>query len=63
MYINTHILIIAVCIYRLVMISIERFETAKKVHWESETNSVSDKMQSKTKFSLRIFSDSQKIFS
>ena len=32
--------IIAVCIYRLVMISIEWSETAQKVHWKSETNSV-----------------------
>ena len=30
-------------------------DSSKKVHWKSETNSVWNKMQSKTKFSLRIF--------
>ena len=43
------------------MISIERSETAQKVHWKSETNSVEDKMQSKTKFSPR-HNSVQKIF-
>ena len=52
---------IAVCTYRLVMINIERFETAQRVHFKSETNSVQDKIQSETKLSLRIFfSDGQK---
>ena len=32
------------------MISIERSETAQKVHWKSETNSVQGKMQSENFF-------------
>ena len=52
--------IIAVCTYRLVMISIERSETAQKSALE-----IQDKMQSKMKFSLRIFfqwSETKKFF-
>ena len=53
--------IIAVCTYRLVMISIERSETAQKSALEIQgkfsprQNAVWDKIQSETKFSLRIF--------
>ena len=46
---------IVVCLYHLVMIRIERSETAQKSTLEIGDNSVQDKMQSKTKFSLRIF--------
>ena len=42
--------LVAVCTYRLVMISIERSETAQKVYWKSKTNSVQDKMQSENFF-------------
>ena len=47
--------IIAVCTYCLVMISIERSETAQKSALE-----IREKMQSKTKCSLRLFFDGQK---
>ena len=43
---------IAVCIYRLVMISIDLSETTQKVHWKSETkfrDNVQDKIQSEKK--------------
>ena len=38
-----------------VLLSDDKHRKVKKAHWKSETNSVGDKMQSKTKFSLRIF--------
>ena len=39
----------AVCIYRLVMISIDLSETTKKMHWKSEI-----KFQSRTGFCLGL---------
>ena len=51
---------IAVCVYRLVMISIERSEKAQKSALEirdkfsPRQNAVQDKIQSETKFSPRI---------